>query len=384
MDFVKIKNSLFVFFDLVISLLLAGAGFISDSIPKTVENPALPQNEAMAFVKEMKIGWNLGDALCSWLPGVTGLETETCWACPLTTKEVFEAVKAASYNTVRIPVTWGNHMGEAPDYRIEEEWLDRVQEVVDYAYDLGLYVILNTHCEEEYWLIPDNEHKSAVEAQFAALWTQVGERFKDYDNHLLFESMNEPRVKDSLLEWAGGTVSQRKIVNSLNDDFVKLIRSQGGNNPSRYLLIPSYAAARDNVSLNAMTVPDDDKIIVSVHAYYPADFVSRDSWEAKSWGTDKDKYAVDSMLCKIYEKFTKQGIPVVMGEFGAANKNNLASRVEYTSYYVSTAKKYGIICCWWDNEKMTGDEPNGYFGLLDRTTYEWVFPEIVEAMIQAS
>ena len=165
--------------------------FLPYKVPETVE---IPQTEAMQFAQDLKIGWNLGDSLDACLPDVYGLDTETCWAEPRTTPEIMQLVKDAGYKTVRIPVTWGNHMSPGPDYIIEPEWLDRVQEVVDYAYDIGLNVILNTHNEERYWHVPDRKHEAAVSAQMAALWSQVAERFQNYGERLLFESMNEPRV----------------------------------------------------------------------------------------------------------------------------------------------------------------------------------------------
>jgi len=351
-------------------------------IPETVD---IPQTEAIQFVRDLKIGWNLGGALDACLPDVYGLDTETCWEEPRTTPEMLRLVKEAGYPTVRIPVTWGNHMGPGPDYAIEPEWMDRVQEVVGYAYDIGLYVILNTHNEDRYWLFPDRKHAEAVSAQMGALWMQVAERFKNYDERLLFESMNEPRVPGSLLEWAGGTFSSRRILNRLNDEFVRLVRASGGNNASRYLVIPTHAAARDWIVRKGMKVPDDDHVIVSIHAYYPRGF-SGTNFEARTWGAKQSDYRnMERMLYGIYRDFVRRGIPVLLGEFGAVNKHNLDDRLAYTDFYVRTARKFGMACCWWDGGKLDGEEENGYYyGLLDRREMRWGFPELVEAMVRAA
>ena len=350
-------------------------------VPATV---VIPQTQAVQFVRELKIGWNLGGALDACLPEVYGLDTETCWEEPRTTPEMFRLVKEAGYPTVRIPVTWGNHMGPGPDYIIEPAWMDRVQEVVDYAYDIGLYVILNTHNEDRYWHIPDRAHEEAVSAQMAALWAQAAARFKDYDERLLFESMNEPRVPGSLLEWAGGGFSNRRILNRLGEEFVRLVRASGGNNGSRYLVIPTHAAARDWVARKGMRVPEDERVIVSIHAYYPRGFSGTD-FEARTWGSKADYRNLERMLYGIYRDFVRRGVPVLLGEFGAVNKHNLEDRLAYTDFYVRTARKFGMTCCWWDGGKLDGEEENGYYyGLLDRRELRWGFPALVEAMIGAA
>jgi endoglucanase len=370
-------------------LLLAALAFVLAALPFCLryhvpETVDIPQTEAIQFVRNLKIGWNLGGALDACLPDVYGLDTETCWEEPRTTPEMLRLVKDAGYRTVRIPVTWGNHMGPGPDYIVASEWMDRVQEVVDYAYDIGLYVILNTHNEDRTWHIPDRKHEEAVSAQMAELWSQVAERFKNYDERLLFESMNEPRVPGSLLEWAGGTFSSRRILNRLNDEFVWLIRASGGNNASRYLVIPTHAAARDWIARKGMKVPDDERVIVSIHAYYPRGF-SGIEYEERTWGSKSDYRKMERMLYGIYRDFVRKGVSVLLGEFGAVNKHNLEDRLAYTDFYVRTARKFGMPCCWWDGGKLDGEEKNGYYyGLMDRNEMRWGFPNLVEAMVKAA
>ena len=347
------------------------------------EAPRIPQTQAMQFVRDMAVGWNLGDSLDACLPDIHGLDTETCWAEPRTTPEMLQLVQEAGYRTVRVPVTWGNHMGPGPDYAIEPAWMDRVQEVVDHAYGLGLCVILNTHNEDRYWLIPDREHEEAVSAQMAALWTQVARRFRAYGERLLFESMNEPRVPGSLLEWAGGGFANRRIINRLNEEFVRLVRASGGNNAGRYLVIPTHAASRDWIARRGMKVPEDERVVVSMHAYYPRGFAGS-NFDADTWGSKSDRRKLECLLYRIYRDFVRKGTPVLLGEFGAVNKRNPEDRAAYADFYVRTARKFGMACCWWDNGKLDGEEPHGYYGLMDRKEVRWEFPALVEAMVRAA
>jgi len=347
------------------------------------EAPRIPQTEALRFVRDMAIGWNLGDSLDACLPEVCGLDTETCWAEPRTTPEMLRLVKDAGYKTVRVPVTWGNHMGPGPDYAIEPEWMDRVQEVVDYAYGLGLYVILNTHNEDRYWLLPDRAHEEAASAQMAALWAQVALRFRDYGERLLFEAMNEPRVPGSPLEWAGGSCANRRVINRLNEEFVQMVRGSGGNNAGRCLVVPTHAASRDWIARRGMKVPEDGRVIVSIHAYYPRGFAGS-NFDESTWGSKLDQRKLERMLYGIYRDFVRKGTPVLLGEFGAVNKHNLEDRVAYADFYVRAARKYGMTCCWWDNGKLDGEEPHGYYGLMDRREARWEFPALVDAMVRAA
>lgn len=167
--------------------------------------------DAKSFVSEMKTGWNLGNSL-----DATGAD-ETSWGNPVTTQEMIDAVKAQGFDVLRVPVTWGNHMGEAPDYTVEPEWMERVAEVVDYGIADGMYVIINTHHEPDTWLLPQSESMDEVVPQLTALWQQIAERFADYGDHLVFEGLNEPRVKGIPEEWTGGTEdgSEKKSIEAV-------------------------------------------------------------------------------------------------------------------------------------------------------------------------
>ena len=232
---------------------------------------------ATELVAEMKTGWNLGNSLDS--TSAEGLEAETSWNNPVTTKEMIDAVAAGGFDLIRIPVTWGGHMGEGPDYTVDEEWMDRVQEVVNYAVDNDMYVILDAHHEED-WCIPDYEHVDASSEQLYALWVQIAERFKDYGDKLVFNGLNENRIIGSATEWTGGTEETRRCLDTYNQTFIDAVRSTGGNNETRLLLITTVAASSDSQVINDVAIPDDENIGFSIHAYTPYSFTyhSGETW----------------------------------------------------------------------------------------------------------
>lgn len=336
---------------------------------------------AMDVVSEMKIGWNLGntmDSLNSNLVKKMQPENwETAWGNPVTSKELIDAVMAKGFNVIRIPVSWNDHILVAENWKIEESWLDRVQEIVDYAYDNGAYVILNTHHESWYETYYDKEERSAE--ILTAVWSQIAERFQDYDEHLIFEGLNEPRKIGTDVEWNGGDQEGWDVVNDLNRVFVKTIRESGGNNPYRILMIPAYGA-NGWEGIKHLEIPDDNKIIVSVHAYEPYDFAlnvqGRGTW-------DQDTTNIDTIINSLDTLFISKGIPVVIGEIGAMYKNvegNEEERAAWAEYYVSKAAEKGIPCVWWDNGAFEG---NGeLFGLIDRKTCEWKYPLVVEGLMK--
>lgn len=350
----------------------------------TVKKSASPTSEktqttssgsALDFVKNIKIGWNLGNTLdCtgSWING--DLAHETAWGNPKTTEDMIKAVKKAGFNAVRIPTSWGEHLDSKNN--ISKEWLDRVQTVVDYAYKNDMYVILNTHHETD-WLVPSKD-SSEMSARFTSIWKQISERFKDYDEHLIFEGLNEPRTVGSAKEWSGGTAEERKTVNKYNKLFVDTVRKSGGNNKLRYLMITPYCANSESAAINDLEIPDDDRLIISVHAYLPYS-MALDTNSKTSVFTDSDKQVIDSMFKRLNDKFISKGVPVIVGEFGSVNKKNDDERAKLAKYYVSAAKKAGVPCFWWDN----GNDGSGEaFLLLNRKTLKIDHDKIVKALME--
>lgn len=337
------------------------------------------------IVNEMGVGWNLGntlDAIDTSLPGNLAPEKyETCWGNPVTTKAMVDKIKDAGFKTIRIPITWGPHIGAAPEYKVNEAWMNRVQQVVDYAIDDGLYVIINVHHDSD-WCIPNYNTEKIAEPKLKSLWTQIANNFKDYDDHLIFETLNEPRVIGSAEEWSGGTHEGRDMVNRYNQAALDSIRATGGNNEDRSVMVPTYAAACYDTTVNDFKIPNDDNVIVSVHAYSPYWFAmaTEGDYETNKWGSAQDKQNMDNDFDYYYNKFTSKGTPVVIGEFGSINKANLQSRVDHARYFVSSAVKRNMACIWWDNN-YTEENKGETFGLLNRNTMQWFFPEIKDALI---
>lgn len=334
---------------------------------------------SVELVKEIKVGWNLGNTLDA--TGST-VNSETGWGNPKTTFEIIQAVKDKGFNIVRIPVTWYSHTGDAPDYKIDEDWLNRVNEVVDYVLDNGMFCILNSHHEE--WMFPSYEKEEENAERLTALWTQVAERFKNYDEKLIFEGLNEPRWKNTEFEWSGGNEEGWEVVNRLNAVFVETVRGTGGNNELRHLMLPSYAASAEPKAYKALKLPEnDDKIIVSIHSYTPYTMALAAGGKGM-WLPDRNGATdpIDNLFKGLKETFTDNGIAVIIGEMGARNKDNLGYRVLWADYYIGRSREYGIPCLFWDNGAFYGG--GELFGLLDRYTLTWTFGEIADAMVNAA
>ena len=313
---------------------------------------------AMELTADIKVGWNLGNTLDA--NGGTGVSQETSWGNPSTTPELMQGVKDAGFNAVRIPTTWENQMDE--NNVINAEWMARVKEIVDYAYDLDMYVILNMHHED--WYQPYADKEEEITAKLQTCWTQIAEAFKGYDQHLIFEGMNEPRWKNTEFEWNGGNDEGRTVVNHLNKAFVEAVRATGGNNQYRFLMVCPYAANSGESALAALELPDDDRLIVSVHAYIPYSFALQnpgsDKWVASKASCTNE---IDTLAEVLNRLFISKGQAVIIGECGAMNRQNENYRAAWAEYYFSTFKNIGIPCFWWDNGAFMSGET---FGLFDR------------------
>ena len=355
----------------------------------TVKHFDIPETEGLAFVRGMKIAWNLGNTFDAIHDGFTGneLDIEKYWCQVKTTREMIQAVHQGGFQTIRIPVSWHNHVDA--DFRISEPWLNRVQEVVDWAIEEGMYVILNIHHDEEQFN-PAGEKMAGSEQYVTAIWTQLAERFRDYDDHLIFESMNEPRMTNSQYEWWldwNNPECREAALNvvRLNQLFVDTVRASGGNNATRYLMVPGYDASPASVLNESFTLPEDTaegRLIVSVHAYTPYDFALNLSGTADfSLKNYQQTGEIGNFMNELYKKYVSNGIPVVIGEFGALDKKgNLQARVDFTAYYVASATARGMTVGLWDNHAVNSNGEN--FGMLNRRACTWYFPDILEAMMR--
>ncbi|MBQ9211725.1 MAG: glycoside hydrolase family 5 protein [Clostridia bacterium] len=351
----------------------------------------IPDNEALRLIRAMKAGWNLGNTFdasnCTWLR--SKMDYESAWCGVKTSRELISALKAAGFNTVRVPVSWHNHLSE--DWTIDADWLDRVHEVVSWVYEEGMYVILNIHHDDDpAYYYPDQAHLENSEKYIQTIWSQLAARFADFDQHLIFESINEPRLTGTSHEWwweASNPECQEAMacIVRLNQVFVDTVRATGGNNADRYLMVPAYDANPDYACAAAFTLPEDaaeNRIIVSAHAYSPYDFaLQQPGIDTFSLDNNSQKAGVSSFLQNLYQRYVSQGVPVLMGEFGAMEKNgNLQSRVDWISWYVAQARARGITCCWWDNNLFEGNGER--FGLFNRATAECVNPELLAAFMR--
>lgn len=363
----------------IISALLTAAMCLSFMpCAASAEKKSLSSMTASEFVRNITVGWNLGNTLDA--ADGDGLDTETSWGNPKASKKLITTVKKAGFDTVRIPVTWGNHIDA--NGKIDSEWLDRVQQVVDYAYDSGMYVILDSHHDKN-WITLSEKSCKAVSKKFCYVWKQIAVRFKKYDEHLIFDAMNEPNTEGSEYQWTGGTDAERKVLNKLYADFVKTIRACGGKNSTRFLMIAPYGASDFYDSMNTLKIPDDDRIIVSVHAYSPYS-ISLDTDIRLKKFTQYGKDSIDEVFSDINKAYISKGIPVIMGEFGFLNKDNESECVKAAQYYLKKANSYGIPCCWWDNGKTKTEGEADGFALFDRTTLKQTRSKLCSAIIKTA
>lgn len=347
----------------------------------------------------MGMGWNLGNQLEA---SSNGTPSETAWGNPEIKKELIDTVKAQGFNTVRIPVSYLSKIGEAPDYTIDAAWLERVREVVDYVVDNDMYAIINLHGDGYYtvqggWLLCVDENQTEIKAKYEAVWAQISEYFKDYDEHLIFESMNE--VFDGT--YGNPNPDGYANINDYNRIFTETVRKTGGNNAKRWLLIPGWNTNIQHTTSDSFVIPEDSlcesdgkRLMISVHYYDPYNFTLDENLTSlkTQWG----KYAVenydnwgqedyvDSQMQLLNTKFVSQGYPVVIGELGAedrtyAKENSAGYRRYWCEYVVKAAKANGCIPVYWDN----GWNGKNGFGLFNRLTNEVTQPEIIEAMIRA-
>ncbi len=347
----------------------------TQEVPTTAVSPlsTLESQQAlssMEFVAGMGTGWNLGNSFdpvdCTWLSNE--MDYETAWGNPQVTRELIHYIKEQGFDTIRIPVTWTNHVGAAPNYAISPSWLNRIQEVVDWCMEEDLYVILNIH-HESGWLTKASTDYEGTMTKYRAIWTQIAERFGDYPDKLLFESMNEICFDDL------GTEQGCELMNRMNNEFTELLRRSGGNNPNRYLILAGYWTDIDR-TCEGIVIPDDDKVILSVHYYSPSDFAIAEagtSWGYRStWGTEEDFAYMEEQFQKLQTTFLAQGVPVIMGEYGCIIKDkDPESRILYLSSIANYCRQYGICPIFWDN----GEE-------IDRANLYWRTEGLSEKLTQ--
>lgn len=328
--------------------------------------------ESLRFVRNMGIGFNLGNTLDVHdlhFDTNNPYDFETYWGNPVTTQQMIADIKAAGFDVLRIPVSWEDHLDQ--DGTVHEEWMDRVQQVVDYALQEGVCVIINAHHDS--WYTPDDDHLDTARKTMSRLWYQISERFASYDERLLFESMNEPRLIGTIEEWTVGTAQAREIVNELNDVFVRTVRASGGMNEERYLLLPTYCARTETTALQDFRLPEGKRLILSVHLYAPFDFALNPTGTRDF--SANDALEIERIFKDLQRLFIKRDIPVIITEFSAIDKGNEQQRSIWVQDILMKSKQSGIACIWWD---AGGPAETGKpYPLYNRTSRQWLFPDLI-------
>lgn len=317
---------------------------------------------ATEFMQKMNVGWNLGNSLDCKVK-TRGLDAnvkqELVWFNPYVEKSLIDYVAELGFNTIRIPVTWyyNTEVDDEGNLVIGEEFLTRVKQVVNYAIANDLYVIINSHHDEEMlYAGVDDAEMARVYKNAEDLWKQIAYCFRDYDEHLIFEAYNE--IDNRALSWTFGEKAAEQA-NRLNQIFVDTVRSTGGNNANRILMVPTLIDKYNEQMLEAFVVPKDiaeDRLIVQVHAY------------SKVFSQTIEN---DFILMERYSK--KWGVPIVIGEFGTTtNYFEPSLRAVHATNYIARAAEHGIKCIWWDN--------GGDFGIVNRTDYSKSDVELIEAL----
>ena len=355
------------------------------------------------IVEAMGPGWNLGNQLESVTDNVP---EETNWGNPVITEKLIQSVKAAGFKSIRIPVSYFAKIDDDKDYTIDSKWLDRVQEVVDYCIKNDLYAVINIHGDgyntiDGSWLLCNGKNQTEIKKKYKKVWKQIAERFKNYDEHLLFESMNE--------EFDGSYSEPNKEyyqnINDYNQIFVDTVRKTGDNNTKRWLIIPGWNTNIDYTAGDyGFKLPTDQyrdksidkeeqRIMISVHYYSPWDFCGGENGVITQWGNEADDPSKTSTTCdETYMKnqlnlmkttFADKGYPVFIGEYGSINKTSYDSENEYYRAYFARklcqlSRKNGCIPMYWDN----GYNGVHGFGLFDRTTCEVTQPVIIDAIME--
>lgn len=355
------------------------------------------------IVEAMGPGWNLGNQLESVTDNVP---EETNWGNPVITEKLIQSVKAAGFKSIRIPVSYFAKIDDDKDYTIDSKWLDRVQEVVDYCIKNDLYAVINIHGDgyntiDGSWLLCNGKNQTEIKKKYKKVWKQIAERFKNYDEHLLFESMNE--------EFDGSYSEPNKEyyqnINDYNQIFVDTVRKTRDNNTKRWLIIPGWNTNIDYTTGDyGFKLPTDQyrdksidkeeqRIMISVHYYSPWDFCGGENCVITQWGNEADDPSKTSTTCdETYMKnqlnlmkttFADKGYPVFIGEYGSIDKTSYDSENEYYRAYFARklcqlSHKNGCIPMHWDN----GYNGVHGFGLFDRTTCEITQPVIIDAIME--
>jgi endoglucanase len=380
-------------------LTTSATGKPGTSFPSYNTSPLPPDasgmsSNAVQLAAKISLGWNLGNTL-------EAIGGETAWGNPQATQALIDKVKASGFNAIRIPCTW-NQYADAKTAKIQDAWLERVKQVVQYCVNDGLYVILNAHWDNG-WLDAhiNTRDQASVNAKQKAFWEQIATKMRDFDEHVIFAGTNEPPVENA---------TQMNVLLSYHQTFINAVRSTGGRNSYRVLVFQGPSTDIDKTTALMNTLPTDQvpgRLMAEVHYYAPWQFCGLE--QDASWGTmfyywgngfhsttdpsrnanwGEESYVMEEFQ-KMKTKFVNNGIPVILGEYGVIRRLSLpgdaltlhlASRAYWNKYITQQAKAHGLIPFYWDNGYLSDLQ----FGIFNRTTYAVGDQLVLDALVQGA
>lgn len=360
------------------------------SVPEEVkgsENRTMREMTTQELIEDMGLGINLGNTFEScgnWINKSSVTNYETAWGSPVITEQMIKGYKDCGFGVMRLPVAWSNMM-DKETYTINPDYIARVKEVLNWALDSDLYVILNIHYDNGWFSdFADDKKRDECFKKYEAIWKQLCEEFGDYGDHLMFESLNEEGGWEELWNRYSNEGDKEKsysILNEINQKFVDIVRASGKNNGKRHLLIAGYNTDIDLTcdELYKMPADPENRCAVSVHYYTPATFAILDkdaSWgKAKTtWGSEADKKLLTKYMDMLKTTFVDKGIPVIIGEYGCTTKNKQA---KYINLYLSSVCKEsysrGMLPVLWDVTDV----------FYDRTTCTFKDKDLLDGLMAA-
>lgn len=358
-----------------------GTGFKYDIPP---DNSGLRNLTSVELTALMGVGWNIGNSL-------DAIGGETNWGNPLISKQLIDSIKAAGFNSVRIPVAWSKFSDEST-FTIEASWMKRVEEVVNYVLSNDMYAIINIHWDGG-WMQPTYDNEAYVNERLTAMWKQISTHFRDYDDYLLFAGTNEVMVEG---DYGAPTVEYYTVQNGFNQTFVTTVRATGGRNAYRHLVVQGFNTNIGHTIAFADLPTDvtENRLMIEVHFYDPYDFTLNENSSITQWGsiaTDPEKtdswggedYA-DNQFQNMKTNFVDKGIGVILGEYGVKSRLDDPEHETYRKYYLEYITQSivdnELVPFYWDNG-YTGDHGMGIF---NRSTGTKAYPELVEAIVSAT
>ncbi len=361
MSFKNAHTPFFIALAVIFATLFSMNLYADEVAPAAAATSDLEALSSPEVVHLMGLGWNLGNTMeCAgdWIKSAEVRSFETAWGNPETTKEMIDKIKEDGFQSIRIPVAWSNMLGN--DYKISPALMARVKQIVDWALADGLIVVVNIHWDGGWWSKFPADYDNCMR-RYTTMWSQIAENFKDYPGTLIFESLNEEGCFNDVWNRWGPAAPEKKlkaygILNNINQAFVDLVRKSGGLNAKRHLLIAGYATDIDLTTDPDFLMPKDavNHLILSVHYYTPYTFAGLEkdeSWgKARStWGEKADFDELDANVQKLKPRYLDQGIPIILGEYGATLKNKYPESVRL--YMLAVAGRFyaaGMCPMLWD------------------------------------